>query len=183
MCRMSSLLLVVALALAPGCGVLRAQELQPQPVYRCLGPGGSILFSGTPCRDDSLARGVLPERAAAGSGPPLHLCPLDADELRARVADAFLTHDVNRLSGLMLWRGYDAQDARARLQALAVAMRAGLTGITLEDDAPAAPLRSAVPDGAGTDGPASPSLAVQLDDGTGLRFAVERDHGCWWLLP
>ena len=71
------LLLLPGLLLPP---VALAQQVLPQPVFRCLGPDGSVLFSGTPCSDDSLARGAWPAPTSSSGAPPgLHLCPLDAD--------------------------------------------------------------------------------------------------------
>jgi len=201
--RPALLIVVVGLVLSAPLQVQRAHargsSLAPQPIYRCLGPQGSAMFSGTPCNQDSLAQGALPEVAAIGDRTPLHLCPLDPGELRARVADAFAAHDINRLAGLMLWQGYGRHAAVARMQVLASAMRQGLLGIELDrvatplapDAAPggffgaepgtAVPVDAAVDADPGT--PAPTRLRISLDGGHELGFAIESDHGCWWLLP
>ena len=203
MMRPALLIVLVGLVLSTPLQMPRAHardgSLATQPIYRCLGPGGSTMFSGTPCSDDSLAQGTLPEVAAIGDRTPLHLCPLDPTELRARVGDAFLAHDINRLAGLMLWQGYGRHDAIARMQVLASAMRQGLLGIELggkimppaPDVAPSgffgAEASTAVPINATADAdhsmPAPTHLRVSLDDGNELSFSIESDHGCWWLLP
>lgn len=201
--RPALLIVLVGLVLSAPLQVPRANardgSLAPQPIYRCLGPDGSTMFSGTPCSDDSLAQGALPEVAAIGDRTPLHLCPLDPAELRARVGDAFLAHDINRLAGLMLWQGYGRHDAIARMQVLTSAMRQGLLGVELSGKAtPLAPdaapsgffgaeVSTAVPVNATANAdnstPAPTRLRISLDDGNELSFSIESDHGCWWLRP
>ena len=196
--RAAALLYLTALALAaamlPAARAQAAPRLHAQPVYRCVGPDGSIMFSGTPCSMDSLARQALPV-VAGGDGPALHLCPLDVQELRARVGAAFLAQDVNRLAGLMLWQGYDDRAARARMRSLAAAMQGGLAGIAIDDAAPppavaqasgffagrvpaSVPVRSA-----DTDAAQPVQLRVLLEDGAAISMGIIRDHGCWWLQP
>ena len=196
--RAAALLYLIALALAaamlPAPRVQAAPQLRAQPVYRCVGPDGSIMFSGTPCSMDSLARQALPV-VAGGDGPALHLCPLDVQELRARVGAAFLAQDVNRLAGLMLWQGYDDRAARARMRSLAAAMQGGLAGIEIDDAAPppavaqasgffAAQVPASVPvRSADTDAAQPVQLRVLLEDGATISMGIIRDHGCWWLQP
>jgi hypothetical protein len=203
MMRQALLIVFVGLVLCAPLQARRARArddaLAPQPIYRCLGPDGSTMFSGTPCNQDSLAQGALPEVAAIGDRTPLHLCPLDPDELRARVADAFLAHDINRLAGLMLWQGYGKRAAIARMQALSSAMRQGLLAIDLRSRAsPLAPVaepgaffggdagmavRGNGPDLADGDAPVPTHLRISLDGGHELSLPIAGDHGCWWLLP
>ncbi len=197
--RAAALLYPIALALAaamlPAPRAQAASRLRAQPVYRCVGPDGSIMFSGTPCSMDSLARQALPVAASGGDGPALHLCPLDVQELRARVGAAFLAQDVNRLAGLMLWQGYDDRAARARMRSLAAAMQGGLAGIEIDDAA--APPAVAQASGlfaervpasvsvrsADTGAPQPVQLRVLLEDGATITMGIIRDHGCWWLQP
>jgi hypothetical protein len=200
MMRPALLIVLVGFVLSAPLQVQRANardgSLAPQPIYRCLGPDGSAMFSGTPCSEDSLAQGALPEVAAIGDRTPLHLCPLDPAELRARVGDAFLAHDINRLAGLMLWQGYGRHAAIARMQVLASGMRQGLLGIELSGKAtPLAPaagpsgffgaeVSTAVPVKATDNSTLAPTrLRISLDDGNELSFSIESDHGCRWLLP
>ncbi len=182
------LLLLPGLLLPP---VALAQQVLPQPVFRCLGPDGSVLFSGTPCSDDSLARGAWPAPTSSSGAPPgLHLCPLDADQLRQRVGAAFIAQDVNRLAGLMLWDGYGMRGARARMQQWMRVMQAGLVAVTLAGTEPAedffapTPTQPDVAGDASDAGNADPAaLRVDLDDGQQLDFAIVQAHGCWWLRP
>lgn len=181
-------LLGVIVVLLPECGAAAQDQIDAQPVYRCIGPDGSVMFSGTPCYADRLAQDTVGPADTTSAPLPGHLCPLNPNALRARVADAFLEHDINRLAGLMLWDGYGRRGALARIQSLADVMRHGLAGIELGGLAPLVAMPDPTttpmgqPQGAATN--LQPTrLAITLDDGSTLDFVIEHDHGCWWLLP
>lgn len=181
-------LLGAAAALLPVRQAAGQGQIDAQPVYRCIGPDGSVMFSGTPCYADHLAQGTVTPADTVNTSLPGHLCPLDPDALRTRVGEAFLTHDINRLAGLMLWDGYSRRGALARIQSLTGVMRHGIAGIELTGLA----AETAEPASASTTLAQSMDeatalqptrLAITLDDGSNLDFVIERDHGCWWLLP
>lgn len=187
-----ALLLAFLAFLGPVPWAQALPALEPQPVYRCVGPDGSTMFSGTPCSVDTLAR--QPPPMADADSSPVHVCPLDAGELDARVTTAFLDQDINQLSGLMLWQDYSPGAALADMRTLATAMRAGLAGVAIEraQPPPAAaavgPWNAPVPQAAFRPATGSPSsipvqLQVRLQDGRSVAFGIVSDHGCWWLEP
>ncbi len=186
------LLLALLALLGPVPCAQALPTLEPQPVYRCIGPDGSAMFSGTPCSVDALARQPLP---MAGQGPsPAHVCALEASELDARVTRAFLDKDVNQLSGLMLWQDYSPMAALATMRTLAIVMRVGLAGVAIEraqpppaaaalDPSNAPAQQAAFQPASGSSASIPVQLEVRLEDGRSVAFGIVSDHGCWWLEP
>ncbi len=101
-------------------------------IHRCVGPGGTDVFTDQPCSALSMPsrdmRGVRPTEAASGaatSGPrdsvrysgPRGLvagCPAASPEaLLAGLETGLARRDVNYLSGLFLWTGVSAGGGRA----------------------------------------------------------------------
>ena len=124
MWRMKFLLGVLALACA-------APSLAA--IHRCVGPGGTDVFTDQPCQSLSLPsrdmRGTQSADSAQGSsigtiGPHglVAGCPASsAEALLAGIETGLARRDVNYLSGLFLWTGATAangRDVTARLRRL-----------------------------------------------------------------
>lgn len=150
-------------------------------VFRCIGAAGEPVFSGEPCPNP------VPAPGASGAGVPGAApapCVPSVEALRSAIAAAFSAHDVNRLAGLILWRGFNQGSARTTLASLRAWLRQSLTGIAIAyADGP--PSLAAMPLAAGAGPAASASrlptgLAVSTTDGT-RDFGVTRSGACWWL--
>ena len=109
-------------------------------VYHCIGAHGEPVFSGQPCGNPAPASSDVGAAANAFG----HVCAASPQELRQAITDAFAAHDVNRLAGLILWRGMDQASARNTLRSLADWLKQPLTGVAIaraagppfEDSAP-----------------------------------------------
>lgn len=111
--------------------------------------------------------------------------------LRQAIAGAFETHDVNRLAGLILWRGMDQASARATLRSLATWLKQPLTGIAIAyaagppfaDTGPLSGISAGDP--ASGMSVASPPSGFEIStgggDGSSRGFGVTEFGGCWWL--
>lgn len=157
-----------------------------QPVYRCTGAQGEPVFSGQPCGTPAAPPGQAvgaPTSSASGA------CAGSPDALRQAIAQAFATHDVNRLAGLLLWRGMGQASARATLAALSAWLKQPLTGIAVARAG--GPPRDAEPAAANTTSPTAAANAAQPPtgyvvstggvDGHTRDFGVVESGGCWWL--
>jgi hypothetical protein len=112
------------------------------------------------------------------------VCAASPQALRQAIGDAFTTHDVNRLAGLILWRGMDQASARSTLRSLAEWLKQPLTGVAIA--------RAAGPPFGGLS-PAAPASAndvvmqppngfeISTADGATRGFGVTEFGGCWWL--
>lgn len=152
-------------------------------IYRCVGAHGEPVFSGQPCGPPAPPPGTM---GALGSGFGAYCAPSPA-ALRQAIAQAFAAHDVNRLAGLILWRGMDQAAARRELGALATWLQQPLAGIatTYAGGAP--------PDSAGTVTPAEPASGASAGrlpvafairtagSGAARDFGVDTLGRCWWL--
>ncbi len=104
-------------------------------IYRCVGPGGTDVFTDQPCQSLSLPardmRGTSQQGAAITPGSPMRWagprglvagCPAaSAEALMAGFETGHARRDVNYLSGLFLWTGASASNVRemtARLKRL-----------------------------------------------------------------
>jgi hypothetical protein len=182
MCKWSTklLCLIALLACAP---LVHAQ------VYHCIGAHGEPVFSGEPC--------ATPAPSASSAASAVNgfgaVCADSPEALRQALANAFTTHDVNRLAGMILWRGMDQASARSTLQSLAGWLQQPLTGIAIAyptgppfaDTGPAPAASSANPaDGAGVASQPAPSgfeVTTGGADGGDRDFGVTEFGGCWWL--
>lgn len=180
-------LVLVCLAAGAIC-VARPAAAQ---VYRCIGAHGEPEFSGQPCAAPLPSAATGAADAADGTGS---LCAASPGVLRNAVAQAFAARDVNRLAGVMLWRGVDQASARAVLRALAAWMQRPLTGIAdvraggPPEGAPEPAPASAIPAPApAASAPAPPPIAFAVStggvDGSTRDFSLVRSGGCWWLTP
>ena len=171
------------------CAVAAHAQTQTQtPIYRCVGAHGEPKFSSQPCGTEVM----LPAGAAtvqdAGSGHG-RVCAGSPQVLREAIAGAFQDHDVNRLAGLILWRGIDQASARARLRFLADWLKQPLDGIAIAyptGPPPAetgpAPIVSAGAGGATAVPALAPSGFEVSTAGDGVRdFGIAESDGCWWL--
>jgi hypothetical protein len=177
--RSTKLLWIIALLL---CAPLAHAQ-----IYRCIGVHGEPVFSGEAC-----APGASPRSAgdiAARSGGFTAACATSPGKLRKATAEAFDTHDANRLAGLIVWRGVDQTLAQATLRAFTVWVQQPLAGIALAyANGPPDAHAGAVSGGHAADatGPASGQLSsIEIstggDDGSTRDFGVLRFGGCWWL--
>lgn len=154
-------------------------DLRGQPVHRCVGGHGEIVFSGMPCAPGQAVDGTPVEPAGAAIAPAGASCPASREELRDRIANAIALHDANALAGLLRWRGVDATTAGGRLRVLRELVRRPLLALdadTGETDAPA---------DAGHAGTDDDFLDVRTGGGPdGVReqhFGVNVEGGCYWL--
>lgn len=182
---------------------LASVQVQAQAsIHRCLGADGNPVFTDQPCAAldaTPVARPTplpVPHDETAAATPavpatPATLCASNFAALKRAVLDAFASGDVNRLAGLMLWRGYGRKAAVADIAALKRAMREPLLDF---DPAPAAPSSpddaqiALIPASSARAPPPREDLLVLHtagNDGSGqphtLRFRIVRRSGCLWL--
>ena len=183
--RSFALQLLCLLALLACAPLAHAQ----QQVYRCIGAHGEPVFSGQPCGTPAPQPGQSGGAQASVAGS---VCAASPRELRQDIAQAFATHDANRLAGLILWRGMDQVSARATLRGLATWLKLPLAGIAIDyangpsltDDNPPPSASSDTP--AGTPNSASqPPVGFEVStgggDGSTRAFGITEFGGCWWL--
>lgn len=145
-----------------------------QPINRCLGADGNPVFTDRPCaalQSIPLAPARPASPAPGPSGAPAnraaHTCASSVAELRQSVLEAFASGNANRLSGLMLWRGYRQSAVVTDIRALQSLLRQPLLGIQVADSADALTV-------------STPATAADGQP-TRTRFAIERRSGCLWL--
>jgi hypothetical protein len=146
-------------------------------VYRCIGAHGEPVFSGQPCGTPA-----TPAVDATGNGFGT-ACAASPQALRQAITDAFATADVNRLAGLILWRGMDQSTARSALRALAEWLKQPLTGIAIAS-ANGPPFDGAPPPPAVSTNAAVPppdAFEISTADGGTREFGVTEVGDCWWL--
>ena len=149
-------------------------------IYRCIGAHGEPVFSGQPCGNPAPAS----SNAAATGNAYVDVCAASPQALRQAIGEAFTTHDVNRLAGLILWHGMDQASARSTLRSLAEWLKQPLTGVAI---APAAgppfgglsPAASASANDAAMRPPTG--FEISTADGATRGFGVTEFGGCWWL--
>lgn len=148
-------------------------------IYRCVGTHGEPVFSGQPCGTPAPLPGAA---GAVGSGFGDH-CATSPELLRQAIAQAFATHDVNRLAGFIVWRGIDQASARAELQQLRAWLQQPLTGITTTHAGGAPPTGPGTePAPPGSTAPVPVSLIVATAGSDAPRtFGLSPQDGCWWL--
>ncbi|MGH8183443.1 MAG: DUF4124 domain-containing protein [Rhodanobacteraceae bacterium] len=160
-----------------------------QQVHRCIGAHGEPVFSGEPCGTPAAQSNPTAATRTAGFGG---VCAASLRELQQDIAQAFATHDANRLAGLILWRGMDQASARARLQGLSAWLKQPLSGITVDyargppwaASEPLPPASTGDPATA-SNAPAQPPVGFEVATGGGdggtRAFGVTEFGGCWWL--
>lgn len=158
-------------------------------IYYCIGAHGEPVFSGQPCGTPAPSSGDTTTAVNDGFGS---VCAASPQELRQAIAGAFASHDVNRLSGLILWRGMDQASARAELRVLAAWLQQPLAGIAIAYTA-GPPFADAGPAhgasvGNSAGGPRTPRLppsgfeiSTEGAGGSTREFGVIEFGGCWWL--
>ncbi|HEU0276820.1 MAG TPA: hypothetical protein VFQ95_03225 [Rhodanobacteraceae bacterium] len=156
-------------------------------IYRCVGAQGEPAFSGEPCGAPASTASTAGTR---GSGFGDH-CAASPDALRHAIGQAFATHDVNRLAGLIVWRGIDQASARSELRQLATWLQQALTGITVIYAGGVPPGDTSASATTDTDAqPATDSSAGRVPVGLLVSTSASanpRDFGiapmgrCWWL--
>jgi hypothetical protein len=178
-----SLRLLVLLACATA-----AHAQTHTPIYRCVGAHGEPKFSSQPCGTEV----TLPAGAATVQGTDSgDVCAASPQVLRQAIADAFENHDVNRLAGLILWRGIDQASARTTLRSLAEWLKQPLAGIAIAyPTGPPVAGTGAPPDvppgaGSGPDASTLPPSGFEIStgggDGRARDFGIVESDGCWWL--
>lgn len=185
--RASLLQCLCLLALLAWAPLAHAQHAQS--VFRCIGAHGEPVFSGQPCGTPASQPGQTANAQAGAFGG---VCAASPRELEQDIAQAFATRDVNRLAGLILWRGMDQAAARATLHGLSMWLKQPLAGIAV-DYPNGPPLASAEPPpleptGTPTTAPgtsAQPPVGFEVStgggDGSTRAFGVTEFGGCWWL--
>ncbi|RYD15694.1 MAG: hypothetical protein EOP90_07025 [Lysobacteraceae bacterium] len=154
-----------------------------QPVHRCAGRHGEIVFSGTPCSTGA----ALGERAATlPAMSDARDCPTSRDDLVERVAAAIGRSDVNALAGLLGWGGVGARAADERLRMLHELVTRPLLGIDREGDGDSV-VGAYAEGGRDADVLHVEHLRVRTGGGDagGMRehaFGMEVAAGCHWLV-
>lgn len=182
--RLVCLLVLVACA-PPG----HAQRGTPSPIYRCVGAHGEPVFSGQPCANpvpSTSAGNAIAQDNGFGS-----LCAGSPEALRTSIAQAFAARDVNRLAGLILWRGMGEASVRAALRSLGGWVEQPLAGIAIASatgppvaDAGPVPTASAQPAALPRMAPRQPTgFEISTGGGAGSTrdFGITEIGGCWWL--
>jgi hypothetical protein len=153
-------------------------------VYHCVGVHGEPVFSGEPCGTPA-----SPRSHATGTHEGLGgVCATSPQALRLSITDAFAAHDVNRLAGLILWRGMDQASARASLHALSQWLKQPLIGIAVAypTGPPPAGIAATPPTSAAggrddnLDGAVPTAFEISTRGAT-RDFGVIESGGCWWL--
>jgi Domain of unknown function (DUF4124) len=157
-------------------------------VYRCIGAHGEPVFSGEPCATPA-SSGTNAASPGNGFGAT---CAVSPGALKQELANAFATHDVNRLAGLILWRDMDQASARTALRALTAWLKQPLTGIAMGYatgppfvEAGPSPAASAGDPASGSSVATQPPTGFDIStggvDGSTRDFGVTETGGCWWL--
>ncbi|HJR13522.1 MAG TPA: DUF4124 domain-containing protein [Rhodanobacteraceae bacterium] len=162
--------------------LLACAPLAHAQIYHCIGAHGEPVFSGQPCGNPAPSS----SNAGAAGNALGGACAASPQALRQAIGNAFATHDVNRLAGLILWRGLDQASARNTLRSLAEWLKQPLTGIAIA--------RAAGPPFGGTDSPPDASTGaanaalppptgfeISTAEGGTRGFGVTEFGGCWWL--
>lgn len=142
-----------------------------QPIHRCVGVHGEIVFSGLPCAAEAAATTAT---TASSETSDASACPASPAELRERIGAAIARKDANALAGLLRWQGVGGAEAGSRLAQLRQLAQRPLLAIDAEGDGPDAPA------------PAADSLRVRTGSGENgsvreHRFGLRLDSGCYWL--
>lgn len=159
------------------------------PIYRCVGAHGEPKFSSQPCGPAVQLPGT---GATVGAATPHYgfgdVCPASPEALRQTIAGAFESHDVNRLAGVIVWRGVDQASARTMLHTLAEWLKQPLAGIAVAHAAAPPPATAGTPPAvsaatsAGTVVSLPPTGFEISTAGGGTRdFGITETGGCWWL--
>lgn len=145
-------------------------------IHHCVGAHGEPVYSGQPCGTP---------RAANARGGLGGVCASSPQALQHSIRQAFAGHDVNRLAGLMLWRGMDQASARAALHSLAGWLEQALVGIAVAyPNGPPDAIGSTTTARAGRSGmtAATPIGFTVSTSGGARHFGVIESSGCWWLI-
>jgi hypothetical protein len=160
--------------------LLACTPLAHAQIYHCIGAHGEPVFSGQPC-DNPVAASSNGAAADSAFGD---VCAASPQALRQAIGNAFGNRDVNRLAGLILWRGMDEASARSTLRALAAWLQQPLAGIAVVH-APGPPLdglSTAASVGAAHAAVQAPTgFEISTADGATRDFGITEFGGCWWL--
>jgi hypothetical protein len=193
MLRIRSLLVLAPFAFA--APPLAAEE--GYAIRRCTSPDGSIVYTDRACASfnatDRLPPPASRDRAhgghavvsskgvqSAGTRPE---CPGSPSALVSSLGAAWQSRDVNRVAGLVDWRGTGSGTAHRVLRHLRSALGEQALDIALE----APPVYASVADpygGATTNvavAGAEPTNVRVDHEGDSTRFGLRRDLGCFWL--
>jgi hypothetical protein len=178
---------IVCLVALAACATL-AHAQAGTHVYRCVGAHGEPVFSGQPCGTPAPPPGSPAALGGSGFGD---VCAGSPQALRQAIGKAFETNDINRLAGLILWRGMDQASARATLRALAAWLKQPLAGIAIAyaagppfadtDPWPAASAGAPAPGTSVASPPSGFEISTGGGDGSTRDFGVTEFGGCWWL--
>ncbi|MGH8214541.1 MAG: hypothetical protein ACREPZ_02435 [Rhodanobacteraceae bacterium] len=167
-----------------------AQAPTQTPIYRCVGAHGEPKFSSQPC---GTAVQLPGNGAGADAATSSHafgdVCPASPGALRQAIAGAFESHDVNRLAGVIVWRGIDQASAQAMLRTLADWLKQPLAGIAIAGAAgpppaasvPSPPLSAGVAMNGSMLALAPTGFEISTAGGGTRDFGITESDGCWWL--
>jgi len=162
--------------------LLACAPLAHAQIYHCIGVHGEPVFSGQPCGNPAPSSSNADAASNAFGGA----CAASPRALRQAIGNAFATHDVNRLAGLILWRDLDQASARSTLRSLAEWLKQSLTGIAIARAA-GPPFGGADPPPDASTGAANATLQpptgfeISTAEGGTRDFGVTEFGGCWWL--
>jgi len=166
----------------------RATDSAGQPVHRCVGRNGEIVFSGLACSADEAAIAPAPSTSAGATPMQPPACATSPANLRERIAATVAVHDPNALAGLLSWRGVSGGVAEQRMRALRTLVKGPLIAIDSDDSGADPATRDAA--APSVDSPDIAPDATQLRVRTGSNqddgardhtFGIRIDGGCYWL--
>lgn len=171
-------------------------------IRRCTAPDGGTIYTDRDCASLNATDRMAPPSLAkhrghdsavvndkgvvsAGTRPE---CPPSPGALVRSLGSAWQSHDVNRVAGLVDWRGVGSGTAHRVLGRLRTALKEAPTDIALE----APPVYEFVPDPNGGPMTVAATASAQPtnvrvdrvgDEGWGdsVRFGLRRDLDCYWL--
>lgn len=158
-------LLAGLLAMSPRAAAVEPAGAPGQPIHRCRGAQGEIVFSGLPCGTPLADPADAATTATDADASLATACPTSREELVERLDAALARHDANAIAALLRWDGVGG--AAQRMRELNELARRPLLELREEAGGSLVFVRT----------------GSSLDDGIReLAFGIHAGPGCHWLL-